>query len=325
MATRFYLSANDKSCPCIVTPDVGWELNTGYKSSRLVTSKIATPLVQWGTAETSTSGTYDVLVAQFISAPLQVQTITGTVKGIIRTFESNAAADMRAQMNIRVVDELGSTVRGTLLTYDASVLTSEFDATTYTNRKFPLAWSAPGTNLSSVTTTAFDRIVIEIGYRAHNTVSTSYTGSMEFGDAILNDLAEDEVSTDAYSPWIEFSQTLNFMTDATSVRGNTSLHVPFVQNALKGYVSYYDIKPIGDGLFTEVNIETISGTLVGKFSNNPDDQYPSVDTAAPITYKMIGRASGIWVSWTSTGSPDFAGDEYTGPGTLDLSTISVSS
>lgn len=41
-------------------------------------------------------------------------------------------------------------------------------------------------------------------------------------------------------------------------------------------------------------------------------------------YKMLGKASGIWVSWTSNNA-DYAGSDYSGPGTLDIDTISVSS
>jgi hypothetical protein len=41
-------------------------------------------------------------------------------------------------------------------------------------------------------------------------------------------------------------------------------------------------------------------------------------------YKMIGIASGNPVAWVVTGSPDFAGVSYSGPGVLDLATISVS-
>ena len=48
--------------------------------------------------------------------------------------------------------------------------------------------------------------------------------------------------------------------------------------------------------------------------------------APPIVdyFKMIGIASGNHVAWVVTGSPDFAGTSYGGPGVLDLATISVS-
>jgi len=151
----------------------------------------------------------DVLVAQFISGPLEgAQTITGTVKGQIRASEANIDADYRAQVVIRVVSRDGTSVTGTLLAADTSALSSEF-ATALTNRKFPLAASSPVT-LSSVSAVDGDRIVIEVGFRSHNAHTTSRLGSLRIGRASATDLAEDETTTTDNNPWLEFSQILTF-------------------------------------------------------------------------------------------------------------------
>jgi hypothetical protein len=154
------------------------------------------------------------MVRQWISEALAAQTISGTVKSIIRCSESNVAADFRSQLSIRVVSGDGGTVRGTLLALDESTLSNEW-ATSLTNRKFPLNWSGAGVTLSSVTVQNGDRIVVEVGYRAHNTSATSYTGNVEAGDSAAQDCVENETDVLQYNPWIEFSQNLLFAATTT--------------------------------------------------------------------------------------------------------------
>ena len=49
------------------------------------------------------------------------------------------------------------------------------------------------------------------------------------------------------------------------------------------------------------------------------------DPPLPVRCKMIGRTTlGVDESWLATGGPDFAGAQYAGAGTLDLTTISQS-
>ena len=166
--------------------------------------KVSNTNAEVGGAETSATAPYDVILRQFVSEPLQAQTISGTVKGQIRARESDPAAQMCAALVIRVVSNDGLTERGVLLAYFPAALSSGFDPATSTNRKFP-----PSTALTSVTCQDGDRIVVEIGHRAFNTVTTSYTGYVWFNNTIgTADLPEDEITTDNLCPWIEFSQAL---------------------------------------------------------------------------------------------------------------------
>jgi hypothetical protein len=155
---------------------------------------------------------------QFVSKPLAAQTISGTVKAIMRCAENALAADMRSQMVIRVVSGDGGTIRGTLLAHDTSALSNEWyvgSGVDLQNRKFPLNWSGAGAALTPVVVQVGDRLVVELGYRAHNTVSTLYYGYIETGDGAATDCAENETGTDQYNPWIEFSQTLVFQEGLT--------------------------------------------------------------------------------------------------------------
>jgi len=218
MATRFYFTTQNGISIPFVTLDASWEgTNPGFRAG-LSSRRQGSFFYETNFGETSTSTTYDAEVWQFVSKPLAAQTITGTVKAIMRCKESNAAADMRSQMVIRVVSGDGGTVRGTLLAHDTSALSNEWDATALTNRKFPLNWSGAGATLTSVAAQAGDRIVVEVGYRAHNSSGTQYYGYIEAGDAASTDCAENETDTLQYNPWVKFSQNLLFL-DALSRGG----------------------------------------------------------------------------------------------------------
>jgi hypothetical protein len=218
MATRLYLP-NVAAPPVTPTFDAAWGVTASADRASTRSQKLhGTPVVaKTSGTETSTSP-INVLNRQYISAPLNgAQTITGTVQGTIRAGESNAAADMRAQTVIRVVSNDGTVVRGTLWAADASALSSEFPITgSAVSKQFPLAALTPWT-LTSVAALDGDRIVIEVGARAHNVVATAYSHTLHLGDAGATDLSTVEGTNSANPPWFEFSQTLNFKSTAISI------------------------------------------------------------------------------------------------------------
>lgn len=224
MATRFYLEADATTAPTpqanpLITPahDASWEIigSTSRRWMMPAAQKLLTPVNSTASVSETNSGVVDVLVRQFISPPLAAYTFDGTstVKGQIRVSQNSTAADLRAQVVIRVVSRDGTTVRGTLLASDTTAWgsggsASEF-STSLTNRKFPLASSSPAT-LSGLAILEGDRLVVEIGYRAENLVTTSYSAAMRFGSDQPSDHAENETATTNDNPWIEFSDTLTF-------------------------------------------------------------------------------------------------------------------
>lgn len=221
MATRFYYETADPPLPGAQVPaipitpafDGSWESVPVANRRWLTTEKFNTDYDEISASSTQNTGTYDVAWAQFISAPLAAQTISGTVKGQLQARENNADADMRAQIVIRVITADGTTVVGTLLASDGAALSSEFGSSsvTETNRKFPLAASSPAA-LTSTGVSAGDRLVVEVGYRAHNTLNAARTGVMGYGSGgSSGDLPEDETQTGStWAPWLEFSGTITF-------------------------------------------------------------------------------------------------------------------
>lgn len=202
MATRFYFgeSGAPAAAPAF---SAGWEVTSA--AARQTLTRFKPGGSQTATrSDTSTTGDQDVLAFQFVSQPLQAQTISGTIKGQFRASETSTGGDWRAQLRAYVVSRDGATVRGILLDFDGGALASEF-VTTLTNRKFPLAWSGGGAAISSVGALDGDRIVIEIGARTHNAGSGVTSFSIDFRSNAASDLPEDETSTSVLNSWLELS------------------------------------------------------------------------------------------------------------------------
>lgn len=221
--SRFYLSS---SLTAAASPGFasGWE-STGSALRRMMgnPSLASSTKTDLGVAETSTSGTFDVLNYQFVSEPLaNASVICGPVGGYIRATESNSAADDRSQMVVKVVSGDGSTLIGTVIDFDASALTDEWP-TTAASRRFPLAFTGSGTKGTPVSASAGDRVVVEVGYRAHNTSSTSRTGTLRSGHAVGgSDFTTSGTTTDL-NPWIEISATTRLLPTDGSFTANAVL------------------------------------------------------------------------------------------------------
>jgi len=204
MSTRFYFTAT--AAPAI-TPayDANWNKTANAVRRLLSRSKLTTINATSSDTETNAAA-YNILNRQLISKPLVAQTITGTVKGQMRASETDPAADMCHALVVKVVSGDGLTVRGILLSDFPAALASEFDNTGLVNRNFPASKA-----LGSVTAQDGDYLVVELGVRAFNTVTTSMGFSLRYQDgAAVADLPEDETTNTDLCPWIEFSQDLLF-------------------------------------------------------------------------------------------------------------------
>lgn len=205
MATRFYLPSGG-SAPITPSPSSEWESTGSVESFPTSTSKQGSALTSKTVSLGPATTPYDVARLRYVSPPLTAQTITGTVKGQMRNSESWADNDTCTALVIKVVSGDGGTLRGTLLSYFPSSLTSEW-STSLTNRYCPPS----GTALSSLEIQNGDRLVIEIGCRRF---STAYgTQTWRCGDAASSDLPEDETSTSDYNPWIEFTHNFGFVSE----------------------------------------------------------------------------------------------------------------
>lgn len=200
MATRFYLPSTGAAAVS-PTPDTGWEVTTGFDRIAAVTTKITSAMTNKSIPTTSTVNG-DVLARQYVSAAISAQTISGTVKAQMRALK-NTADPLNDAMGMRVVSNDGTTVTGTFLavaSYKATAMNTALRNKTY----------ADGDTITSVTANANDRIVIELGGREPS--GDVVGGQINFGDDSGTDLAEDETTTTANNPWVEFSATITFAT-----------------------------------------------------------------------------------------------------------------
>lgn len=210
MATRLYIESTSPTPPVSPAYSAGWE-RTG-SAARVETTKTrrGSAISRIGSGgETSTSAS-NGLTRQMISRPLAAQTISGTFKGIIMSAESNAAADMRAQVRAYVIKPDG-TERGVLVELDNTTgLVSEY-GTTWQSRKYPVNYPVGGVTVNPVDALSGDRIVIEFGSRALNASATAYSDGQEVGSSSATERPEDETNTTANTtPWFEFSQDIVF-------------------------------------------------------------------------------------------------------------------
>ena len=201
MATRFYLPSTGTPA---ITPafHAGWEQTTAADRIEMDTVKQSTSFATKADSETSSSNTYDVLLRQYISKKrYQAYTFTTShsFKLQVRCLESNANANFLMRCRIAVIQNDG-TLRGDLET--GSIDGTEFDAEALENRKDGWTFSSGASMLDG------DRMLIEIGFRATNTKTTSYTGTMDFGDNSGTDLPEDDTDQNQYNPWFEISENL---------------------------------------------------------------------------------------------------------------------
>ncbi|MBI3778343.1 MAG: hypothetical protein HY274_05445 [Gammaproteobacteria bacterium] len=201
--TRFYMQ-NAAPDVTVATHRGAWDVTGSVLQRKLARTKsgaIATKAV----AEASATNNYDVLMLKFVSEPITAaQTITGTLNWIVGDQESSN--NMNANWHVHAYVTQGDTdnLRGTLITdYTEAAGTNEWPTTAVGDTPNGAAAVA----LSSVAVSANDRIVIEAGYVARNSVTTNYTGTLWYGGTSATDLTAggDETS---FPGWWEFSQDL---------------------------------------------------------------------------------------------------------------------
>lgn len=197
MSTRFYIHRTGPSVS--LTPNGAWDDTAGLIRGRLRKQKDTLTQTSVSRTETSTDATFDALLTQYTSDPLDTaQSISGTFDLCAAFFESNADANMVPHIHVWVSQGDTSTPRGVLLT--DFVDTQEF-ATTDTGLQIPQQ------TLSSVSAQVGDRIVVEIGYQAQNTTATGRTGRVRHGGNDATDMSAGDTTT-SHPGWCEFGTTI---------------------------------------------------------------------------------------------------------------------
>ena len=206
MVSRLYLG-NDDAHYDPATERGAWDATTSYEPKRL-TRRRTGPGNSIALPEVNAAAAWDRLLAKFVSDPIAAVTISGTLDLRLHMAEDNADADMYPHIHAYVTQGDTDTLRGTLLTdyiggseLPVTATAGRFDAVNLT-----------GVALASVACSTGDRIVIEIGYRAQNTHTTSRSGRIRYGGAVTDATGSESniQETATVSPWVEFSTDLTF-------------------------------------------------------------------------------------------------------------------
>ena len=208
--TRFYFQ-NAAAPYSPATKRGSWDDTASFVDKKMdVTKSGANATI--GVAETTATNNWDVLLARFVSPPLgSAKTITGVLNLMLGVLESNAAMNALTHIHGFVTAGDTDTVRGTFLTNKIAV--GEWPTTATAQLR---SW-----DLTDVSASAGDRLVIEIGYQAQNTGTTSYTGTIDYGGT-GSDLTDGSTSTSTLTGFIDLIVTNLFGVAYTSTLTETA-------------------------------------------------------------------------------------------------------
>jgi hypothetical protein len=220
MATQFYLTGQ---APRYTPPTIrgSWNITTSSFSGLLDSSKLhGGNITSLSLAEAVSTNPYSRLLYRGITGKLAAQTLSGTLDIRISLTESNTAADMYTHLHVYVTQGDSDTVRGTLIDNYVEDTTNEWGTAVTTGGKALTAAQAISLAISEG-----DRIVIEIGYVARNSVATSHSGFIRYG-TISNFAAANDMTVggngDSLAPFILFSNDVAEYTDDIAIR-NTQM------------------------------------------------------------------------------------------------------
>lgn len=197
---RLYFTSGPPDSPTGVTFG-SWDGFSG-NDRKLGLAPAGTPEAIVSAADTVTTNPYKVLVGQFLSPQFERDSTlnAGSLACSITlsAFESSATADMTLWATIYVMDHDFAT--GTVV-YDAAIGTEQ-----------PTTQTAQTYNITLTQTAGVvvgDWLVVEIGYRATNTVTTSFTTTIRAGGTDTTDLASGDTITNQNlrSGWVHFNDT----------------------------------------------------------------------------------------------------------------------
>jgi len=166
--------------------------------------------VPFSRAETSATNPTRVCLFRLKIGPLNPQTISGTLDLVWAALESAADANMYWSLHAYVSEGESDVVRGTILNQYSEDTTNEWPTTAAGT-----ALQAPVT-LTDVDAEFGDWLIVEGGYAARNSTSSSRTGTTRIGSvghvAVLGelpDLGVGDTDVDLKSGFLVFSQPLD--------------------------------------------------------------------------------------------------------------------
>ncbi|MBK5270283.1 MAG: hypothetical protein JJE22_04640, partial [Bacteroidia bacterium] len=168
------------------------------------TSKDGSTIASRTSSTVGATGNRYVLIDQFISEPLQAQTITGTFTGQVRlNVNSTTSTTALGFVFVRIISNDGTSI----VTEVGSATTTPL-STTLSNR------TLISLNVGTLNITAGQRICVDLGWRRSVGTSTTRTGTASRGSSSGTDLPVDNSTTAVNNPWFQFSQNLVFLPPA---------------------------------------------------------------------------------------------------------------
>ena len=211
MATRIYLGNLVSGAGLSPTFGAGWHRNADADRRFCGPKKFGTAMASKNVITSTAETVSFCLNRQYLSDPMVAMTLSGTLKGQLRALESNAGLNATSAIRVAICNEDGTNIREVVAIAASDLTTStppEY-ATSLTNRRFQNSAESASISLTSTTVNEKDRLILEIGIRESNTTANR-NADQSFGDDSATDLAEDDTTTTADNPWIEFTANIVF-------------------------------------------------------------------------------------------------------------------
>lgn len=200
MTTRFYLTTD----PAPYTPATvrgTWNDAAGLGANTYDLSRTkAGASTAMARPETSTTTNWKVLLHRHVSGPLAGGTVPAGAAPFVHTqarMQSSSTASMRVCIHIYFTIGDSDTVR-------ATYVNTFTGATTFAVAPALTAFSYNSATAAAAPIQAGDRMVVELGYVAVNTVATSFTGTMQIGGTAGDLATTGTTGVTTNSPWLEW-------------------------------------------------------------------------------------------------------------------------
>jgi len=298
--TRYYL--NNLAAGYTPTTWKGsWDTTTSAVTMKLGSTKSGASATST-IAEVVTTNLWDVALGRWVSdafATLTKFTNSQTTDWVFGIGENSTSANNYTHVHIYITVGSTDSVRATLL---ANNIRGTENSTTAQGQ-------ANGTlTLSSAIAEVGDRLVVEIGYQAANTVTTSYSSTLYYGTTGSTDLASGSTSVTANPGWIDFTTQDPIEYDLIAASGTVALSgtpVTFTRSfrtwekigylgvPQKSISSDYTIQSGDEGIHI---FHPASDITVGRIFTIPANSSVPFKIGAAITFINWGAAISIVVT-----------------------------
>ena len=227
------------------------------------------------TEPTGTTSPIQRVMLRYVIGPLAAQSISGTVRMVMRCREANAGANATLAMAVKIIQPNGADRATLLAVTSADSASSPYEFTTTLDSR--RCWKADETEPLDLTTqsaTEGDYLVIEIGFRSATTVSRNI--DLRYGDDNASDLTYGDAETNDFNPWVEFSATITFSSQ-TIEESISAARSQGIAAASQGELESAALLGRQAGIATGENIEIDHGATLAATRGAAIDQHIVVE------------------------------------------------